>query len=325
MVNVLITGVGGPVGQAMVKSARLSTLPLRVVGTDRHALSVGFPWVDVAAVMPNASETERYLEQMIGLCRRAGVQAIFAGSDSELELLANHAGELRAATGTQVIPGRPEVMRIALDKLNTCRFLEAAGLNFPRYASSLEPAQMENLAATVGFPLFAKPRRGSGSRHVLKLTAPEQFGMLGLFGCEFAVQEYLQPDDQEYTVAVFTQRGGEQGACMIMRRELAAGNTYRAWVAHDADIEREARAVVKALEADGPCNVQMRLTARGPVTFEINPRFSGSTGMRARFGYNEVEMSVRSYVLGEALSEPEVREGIALRFWDETYVFPQGA
>ena len=105
-----------------------------------------------------------------------------------------------------------------------------------------------------------------------------------------------------------------------MRRELAAGNTYRAWVGDHPDVRREAMAVVRAVGARGPCNVQLRLTERGPVTFEINPRFSGTTGMRAHFGYNEVEMALRSFVLGETLSPPQVREGVALRFWEETYL-----
>ena len=64
----------------------------------------------------------------------------------------------------------------------------------------------------------------------------------------------------------------------------------------------------------------MRLTERGPVTFEINPRFSTSTGMRAHFGYNEVEMAIRDLVLHERVPVPEVRPGIALRFWEEMYL-----
>jgi putative hydrolase len=61
-------------------------------------------------------------------------------------------------------------------------------------------------------------------------------------------------------------------------------------------------------------------TARGPVTFKINPRFSGTTAMRAHFGYNEVEMAVRDLALNEAVPIPTITEGIALRFWDETYL-----
>jgi carbamoyl-phosphate synthase large subunit len=66
--------------------------------------------------------------------------------------------------------------------------------------------------------------------------------------------------------------------------------------------------------------VQLRLTARGPVTFEINPRFSGGVAMRAHFGFNEVEFAIRDLVLDEAVPAPKVGSGTALRFWEETYV-----
>jgi carbamoyl-phosphate synthase large subunit len=57
------------------------------------------------------------------------------------------------------------------------------------------------------------------------------------------------------------------------------------------------------------------------VPFEINARFSSTTSMRACFGYNEVEMALRCYVLGERIEPPPPRRGRALRFWDEFYLF----
>jgi carbamoyl-phosphate synthase large subunit len=66
--------------------------------------------------------------------------------------------------------------------------------------------------------------------------------------------------------------------------------------------------------------VQLRLTARGPVTFEINPRFSGGVSLRAHFGYNEVEMAIRDLVLEQPIPRLKLTSGEALRFWDELYI-----
>src|SRR4029077_837656 len=71
-------------------------------------------------------------------------------------------------------------------------------------------------------------------------------------------------------------------------------------------------------------NVQLRVTARGPVPFEINPRFSGGVSMRAHFGYNEVEMAVRDLVLDEPVPQPVTRSGCARRFWGEMYFSDNG-
>jgi carbamoyl-phosphate synthase large subunit len=58
----------------------------------------------------------------------------------------------------------------------------------------------------------------------------------------------------------------------------------------------------------------------GPVPFEFNPRFSGTTAMRAHFGFNEPAMLIRSYLLGEDVPEPEQRKGLAFRYLDEVFV-----
>jgi sugar transferase EpsL len=320
LITLLITGVGGPVGQAILKAARRSTVPCRIVGTDRLALSVGLGWVDQPYVIPDASKPSDYLAEMRRICAVEKVSLILPASDGELILLAQNAGALRTETGATVVSSSMDVLDIALNKWETCRFLERAGLNFPRATPLDRNGSVSRLVDEVGFPLFAKPCRGSGSRGLLKIRSWEDIRYLRMLGVEYVIQEYLRPDDEEYTVAVYTQQDGRQTGSICFKRELAAGNTYRAWVDDNAAVQAEAKGIVRALNSRGPCNVQLRLTNRGPVAFEINPRISGTTGMRAHFGYNEVEMAIRDLVLNEPVPPPIIKPGIALRFWDETYL-----
>ena len=61
---------------------------------------------------------------------------------------------------------------------------------------------------------------------------------------------------------------------------------------------------------------------RTPVCFEINARFSGTTPIRAHFGFNDVELSLRHFILNEDITDAAipVKEGIALRYWNEIYI-----
>ena len=60
------------------------------------------------------------------------------------------------------------------------------------------------------------------------------------------------------------------------------------------------------------------------MTKPINLRFSGTTPMRVRLGFNEVEAALRNYVLGEEIEDlPLIKEGIVLRYWNEMYIDPQ--
>ena len=319
--TILITGVGDTVGQALIKTARQSSLPCRVIGTDRDAHSVGLRWVDKGFVLPHCSQSEAYLAEVRRICADEGVQLILPGSEKELILLAAHASALRAETGAIVVASPPEVLDVAMDKWKTCRFLEKAGLNFPRYARGDAEDEIERLIEAVGFPLIAKPIHGTGARGVARIETRTDLDAIRAAGAGFVVQEYLQPDDEEYSVEVYTLKDGRQaGAISYRRGQLVAGDTFKALVLPHKTAEAEAHAVAKALGSLGPCNVQLRVTDRGPVTFEINPRFSGGVGMRAHFGYNEVEMAIRDLVRGEPVPEPKVTSGRALRFWEELYL-----
>ncbi len=51
-----------------------------------------------------------------------------------------------------------------------------------------------------------------------------------------------------------------------------------------------------AMGLRGPLNIQGRLTEKGLKLFEMNPRFTGITGLRALMGFNEVEACVKEWL-----------------------------
>jgi carbamoyl-phosphate synthase large subunit len=323
-VSLLVTGVGDTVGQGLVKAARQSSIPCRVIGTDQddplHDPCVGLQWVDAGFVLPHCSRGDDYLAELRRICRAEAVQLILPGSEKELELLAQNAAAIGRDTGAIVVASPVEVLRVALDKWETCRFLERAGLGFPRYARLDVLEEVEWLVATVGFPLIAKPFRGGGSQGLYQIDSWQKIDFVRGLRQDMVLQERLEPDDEEYSVAVYTRKDGSAvGAISYRREQIVAGDTYRARIGNNPVVEAEALRVVKALRTTGPCDVQLRLTSRGPITFEINLRFAGGVAMRAHFGYNEVEMAVRDLVLGEHVPAPRTTTGTALRFWEEMY------
>ena len=296
----------------------------RVLGVDRTPFSVGLSWVDKGFVLPDSSEPEAYLSAFREICANEQPDLILPGSHGELQLLSRHAKALKEDLGAIVVASSPEVLCVGLNKWETVGFLQRAGLNFPRTARVENLEEVARLISEFGFPLIAKPVWGAGSQNLFKIKSEKEIDYVRSLGFEMILQEYLRPDDEEYTVGVYTLKNGRTLGGICMKRELAAGVTYRAKVDQNPVVISEATAVVEALHAFGPCNVQLRLTERGPVTFEINPRFSGTTGMRAHFGYNEVEMAIRDLVLDQEVVMPKIGQGMALRFWDEAYLDQNG-
>ena len=79
--------------------------------------------------------------------------------------------------------------------------------------------------------------------------------------------------------------------------------------------------IAVALGARGAFNIQCRVVDGRVVVFEINPRFSGTTSLRAMVGYNEPDTLVRQHVLGERITPRfPYREGVIVRSLAETLI-----
>jgi carbamoyl-phosphate synthase large subunit len=106
-----------------------------------------------------------------------------------------------------------------------------------------------------------------------------------------------------------------------MRRKLQAGTTVAAELGEFPEISDGAGEIARALRPFGPCNIQLRLRNGRPVAFDINPRFSGTTAVRARMGFNEVEAALRHFVCEQPVPPlMGAQGGVALRYWNELYV-----
>lgn len=319
--TVVVTGLGAPLGISIFKALRQSRLRPRIVGIDAEPMSVGLFRSDSAHIVPWASrDPEGYLDRLVGVCEQEAVDLVCFGSEIEMEVASSRLEELKHATGAELVVNRGATLRTFLDKWDSVEALRDRGLPVPESALAHDRDAVEALLGRHGFPVVVKPRRGGGSKGVLEVRSRRELDLVTELRPDAVVQEYLEPASEEYTVGGYRSlRQGYLGQ-IIMRRELAAGLTYKAEVVNDDAIARLARSVFETFDIWGPTNLQLRKTAAGPRIFEVNPRFSSTTVMRAHFGFNEAELCLRDVVLGEHLSPPVVRLGYALRYWDEVYV-----
>lgn len=321
--TVLVTGVGAPPGVSIMKALRQSTLSPRIVGVDADHDAIGLFRSDSAYVLPHAGrEPEAYLDALSHVIEAEGVSLVCFGSEIEMLVVASARPEIEARTGARLVVNDEALLRQCQDKLSTIELLASVGMPVPMTVEGSDAQAIEGLLREHGFPVVVKPRRGSGShgfhvvrdRHDLDLVLEEQPGSV--------VQEWLPADDTEHTVGAYRSlRQGFVGA-IAFRRMLSAGVTYRADVVHDPEIDRVAEMVCERIGAWGPVNLQLRCTPDGPRIFEINLRFSSSAVMRAAFGYNEPELCLRDLLLGDPIPAPQIRDGRAMRYWDELYLDP---
>lgn len=319
-IRVIVTGGGSIVGQGIIKALRHSRLPLRIICTDIAALNAGILRADEAAVMPPV-ERAGALAEWLAAIRRLRVDALMIGSEYDLAFFSEHRAAIEAQTGCKVIASSPEAVAIADDKVATAEFLRANGLPHARTRAPASLAEATRWAEEIGYPFVLKPRSGTSARHVQVIHDLESLEYWFPRTPRPMLQEFLREVAQsiggEFTCSAFRCADGALLGPFVSRRTLRGGSSWMVEITDSPAVGELMLAIGRVLPSVGSLNVQLMLTERGPVPFEFNARFSGTTPIRAYFGFNEPEMAIRSYVLNEHLSAPAIRLGFCMRYVEE--------
>lgn len=294
--TLLVTGMGGNVGQGIVRSIRAMGESIRIVGTNTERVCAGTHLCDTFYVVPYAVAPD-YLPRLREICAREAVELIIPSTDYEAYYLGVGQPQL-----PPVAVSPPRTSKIFLDKLETARFCLEHGIAF---AESVAPADYLDQYDTV----VVKPREGRGSRGVV-FDPP----MPGSFSADYVVQRRYV--GTEITSAFYVRRDGKLHGQVTMTRALTHGMTSacETTFAYDREVEEIIRALLGALEIRGSCNVQSIVAADGSVTpFEINGRLSGTTSIRGQLGFPDAVWTVDEYLFGRELAPPHVLRGAAVR------------
>jgi len=195
--------------------------------------------------------------------------------------------------------------------------LAAAGVNCA-IESSLEQ-DFSVLATQFGLPFLLKPRRGFGSKGIVRVTSEEVFlKHRADIGAMLMAQPIVGNDEEEYTTSAFCDGRGGYFASMTLRRKLSReGFTDKAEVADTEEFIPAMDELCHLFRPLGPTNFQFRRCAEGPKLLEINPRISSSTSIRTAFGYNESAMALDYFLNKREPMQPTLRRGRAVRYTDE--------
>lgn len=121
-IRVLVTGLGGDLGQAVVKALRLSVNRIVCYGCDMDGAGVGSAFTDSFHVVPRAGDPT-YIEVLDRLCCALAVDAVIPGSESELYLLSRLGSPPRLPSRIPIVSQAASWIEAYGDKLACMRAL----------------------------------------------------------------------------------------------------------------------------------------------------------------------------------------------------------
>ena len=170
------------------------------------------------------------------------------------------------------------------------------------------------------YPLFIKPRYGSGSKEAYVVNSDKEFEFFYHYVKNPIVQEFLP--GKEYTVDCLADMNGELLACVPRERiQVRDGICTKGVTTENVQLEQMAKIISERLKFRGPFLIQAKEDKQGlPRLTEINARIGGTMLPGSFLEGNFHTLAVR-LAMGEAISSPKVKYGIFLtRYWEEIYL-----
>ena len=309
----------------------------KIVATDMQLSAPAHQAADVRIQVP-AVYAPDYIDITLKICREHAIDALISLNDLELPILAENKARFEAE-GVKLIVSDPEVIDICFDKYKTAQWVESIGLNAPKTYVRLEDAKNALSVGEIAFPLFMKPRWGSGS---IGLESIEDMAELEIYygllakkikksilatasiGSEFImIQEKLT--GKEYGLDVMNDLSGKNVGVVVKRKlAMRAGETDKAETVDSEELREMGRKVGENLKHIGNLDVDIMQRANGDYcVLELNPRFGGGYPFSYEAGVN-LPKAILAWLKGETVDPSLLRPEYGRMFAKNDYLVEVG-
>ena len=272
----------------------------KVIATDMQLSAPALQVADVKLQVP-AVYAPDYVDITLNICKEHKVDVLLSLNDLELPILAENKAKFEAL-GVKVIVSNPEVIDICFDKYKTAQWVESLGLKSPKTYVKLEDAKRALANGEISFPLFMKPRWGSGSIGLESIADMEELDIYynllmkkikkTILATASVGDEYIMIQEKltgnEYGLDVMNDlEGNNVGVSVKQKLAMRAGETDKAVTRDLPEVREMGRKIGEALKHIGNLDVDIMQNANGDYcVLELNPRFGGGYPFSYEAGVN---------------------------------------
>ena len=279
----------------------------KIVATDMQLSAPALQVADVKLKVPAVYDPE-YVNITLRICEEQKIDALFSLNDLELPILAENKARFEAI-GVKVVVSDPKVIDIAFDKYKTAQWVESLGLTAPKTYVRLEDCKKALAAGEIDFPLFMKPRWGSGSIGLESIADMEEldiyYGLLmkkikkTILATASVGDEYIMIQEKltgsEFGLDIMNDLDGKNiGVSVKQKLAMRAGETDKAVTVDLPEVREMGRKIGEALGHIGNLDVDIMQRADGAYcVLELNPRFGGGFPFSYEAGVNFPEALIQ--------------------------------
>jgi len=283
---------------------------IKIISADVNKLAPGLFLSHKGYIIP-PFDNRMFYSKLGKIIERENIDVIIPALDTILQEFSKRKKEFENM-GTKVLVSEPKTIEITRDKWKTYNELEKV-IPVPKSFIKIEDINID-------YPLFIKPRSGSGSQWAYKVNSKKELDFFYDWIENPIIQEYLE--GKEYTIDCLADMDGNLLLSIPRERiETKSGISIKGQIIRNEELEKMAKKVAQKLKFCGLFFFQTKEDKEGvPKLTEINARIAGTMCLSSFSGANIHSLAVR-LCMGEKIDIPTVKNGLYItRYWEEIYL-----
>ena len=319
--NVLMCSVGRR-GE-LLKNFRSSMVSgSKIIATDLSPYAPALYMADKQYLVPRIDDPV-YVETVLDICKKEKINAVTTFIDPEIEILAKDRDKFEAQ-GVEVLAPYEETAKLCFDKYLMFQHLMKNNIPTVMTWGTLEQFEKAFDAGEVEFPVFVKPRTGSGSVGARKVYSYEILSEAMAEDPSLIIQEYMDCIDLDADVYIDTITHEAVAAFSKKKIETRIGGASKTVSFKDEKLFDFISKIVKTLKFNGPVDMDFFYRDGQYYLSEVNPRFGGAYLHAYGAGVDFIKMIENN--LNGIANKPnfgDYEEGVVMMMYDSVVIKKQ--
>lgn len=229
---------------------------------------------DISYTVPPI-DSPKYIEEILMICKKEEIKAIFTLIDPEIELLAKNK-DVFNKEGIKVFTPSEESADLCFDKYKMYNFLKKNDINTTLTFGDIEEFKEYYSQGKIEFPVFVKPRTGSGSVGAKKINTMSELEEAMNNNPMLIIQEYMNGIDLDADVYVDTISRKAVSIFSKKKIETKIGGASKTISFKDEKLFEFIKKIIPLFDFYGTIDMDFFYKDGKYYLSEINPRFGGA-------------------------------------------------
>ena len=246
----------------------------KIVATDLSPYAPAIYFADKHYLVPSINDPS-YIETILEICKKEQINAVTTFIDPEIEILAKNRDRFKKLD-VEVLAPYEETAKLCFDKFLMFKHLQKNNIPTVLTWGSLDEFKQALENNLVGFPVFVKPRTGSGSVGARKISNLSELTESMNLDSSLIIQEFMDCKDLDADVYIDTISHQAVSAFSKKKIETRIGGASKTISFKDEKLFEFIQKICTVFKFNGPVDMDFFYRDEQYYLSEINPRFGGA-------------------------------------------------